>query len=239
LAITGHDAEGNPLARDATGKERGLPLAEAGRFSVYETVALPVAPGEAIRLTQNGWTADHAHRLNNGSVYTVREVTPSGDLRLDNGWVIGGGEAGLAYGYVTTSHSSQGRTVDRVFIAQDSLSGRASSAEQFYVSISRGREQARIYTDDTAALREGILRTTARASATELLRGEATVEGRPLSRAQRMQAYTARLSGHLRGLAREAGWAVRDFSDRLREARERALGDFTRRIGRDAPELGI
>ncbi len=46
----------------------------------------------------------------------------------------------------------------------------AMSAEQFYVSASRGRERAMIYTDlAPAALRQAIQRQDTRKSATELL----------------------------------------------------------------------
>ena len=51
----------------------------------------------------------------------------------------------LAHGYVTTSHASQGKTVDRVLIAMGSESRPAINAEQFYVSVSRGRDQATVY----------------------------------------------------------------------------------------------
>jgi ATP-dependent exoDNAse (exonuclease V) alpha subunit len=70
---------------------------------------------------------------------------------------------------VTTSHSSQGKTVDRVFIAQSSQSVPASSKQQFYVSISRGREQCRIYTDDKKALEKAVTRDGQRMTARQVL----------------------------------------------------------------------
>ena len=76
--------------------------------------------------------------------------TKDGDLVLDNGWVVGRDFGHLAHGYVTTSHASQGKTVDRVLIAMGRESLTAMGAEQFYVSVSRGRDQATIYSDLTA-----------------------------------------------------------------------------------------
>ena len=58
--------------------------------------------------------------------------------------------------------------MDRVLIGQSSDSLPASSREQFYVSVSRGRERATIYTDDKAALLEAVNRSEDRVSATEL-----------------------------------------------------------------------
>lgn len=51
--------------------------------------------------------------------------------------------ARIARGFVSTSHSSQGMTVDKVFVAQSSASFSASSREQLYVSTSRGRQFCR------------------------------------------------------------------------------------------------
>ena len=60
---------------------------------------------------------DRRHKLNNGAIYRVEgftgrttlSSTTAGSSRKDFGH--------LAYGYVTTSHASQGKTVDRVLIA--------------------------------------------------------------------------------------------------------------------------
>lgn len=74
----------------------------------------------------------------------------------------------LAHGYVSTSHSSQGKTVDRVFIAQSEMSSPAASKQQFYVSLSRGREQAKIYTDDKVALQRAVMKDGKRMTASEI-----------------------------------------------------------------------
>jgi hypothetical protein len=102
-----------------------------------------------------------------------------GIILLANGWVIGKSFGLVAHGYVTTSHASQGKTVDRVLIAMGRESLPAMSAEQFYVSVSRGRETATIYTDmEPDALRDAIQRSDARRSATELI-GEPKPKPKP------------------------------------------------------------
>jgi ATP-dependent exoDNAse (exonuclease V) alpha subunit len=68
-----------------------------------------------------------------------------------------------------TSHASQGRNVKVVLIGQGAESFPASSREQFYVSVSRGKEEARIYTSDKEALREAIAQSEERLTATELV----------------------------------------------------------------------
>jgi len=150
--------------------ERELPLDQAARFQLFRAGEIAVAPGELLRITRNGTTADGKHRLNNGALVTVKGFDRKGDIVLANGWKVARDYGHLAYGYVVTSHASQGKTVDRVFIGQSARSFAASSREQFYVSASRGRQQAVVYTDDKQALMEAVSRSDERMTATELVR---------------------------------------------------------------------
>ncbi|MCE0496494.1 MAG: AAA family ATPase [Methylacidiphilales bacterium] len=156
--------------KDERGRELKLPLEQSGRFQVYESHTIALAPKDKIRITQNGFAADGKHRLNNGAVYQVKGFTKDGDLKLSNGWVIGKDYGNLAHGYCQTSHVAQSKTVDCVFVAQSMESFGASSTEQFFVSISRARESVTIYTDDKARLAEAIQSSGARMSAHELLK---------------------------------------------------------------------
>ena len=61
--------------------------------------------------------------------------------------------------------------MDCVLIAQASASFPASSQEQAYVSISRGRKNTTIFTDDKRALLEAVSHSDDRLTATELARG--------------------------------------------------------------------
>jgi hypothetical protein len=67
-----------------------------------------------------------------------------------------------------TSHAAQGKTVDEVLVVASSLSFAAVSQEQFYVSISRARERARIYTDDAELLGRRVEDSHSRKAAVEL-----------------------------------------------------------------------
>ena len=54
----------------------------------------------------------------------------------------------IEYGYATTSHSSQGATIDRVLVNIDTEQSVALvNQQQFYVSLSRARHDARIFTN--------------------------------------------------------------------------------------------
>ena len=54
-------------------------------------------------------------------------------------------------------------------VALGSESFAAANREQLYVSLSRGREAVRLYTDDKAAMMDAVQGSSARLSATELM----------------------------------------------------------------------
>lgn len=149
-----------------------LPLELANRFGLFHASSIELAPGDVVRITNNGFALDRKHRLNNGALYRVHDFDGQGNIVLDNGWTVAKDYGHLAHGYVVTSHASQGKTVDRVFVGQGIESNPASSREQFYVSCSRGRESVTVYCDDKEALREAVAQSDERLTATELLRAD-------------------------------------------------------------------
>jgi len=94
--------------------------------------------------------------------------------------VVGRDFGHLDYGYVVTSHAAQGKTVDRVFIGQSAASFGATSREQFYVSCSRGRKSATIYTNDKQALRAQLARSEHQLSARDVAAAGPRVPGRKI-----------------------------------------------------------
>jgi conjugative relaxase-like TrwC/TraI family protein len=162
-----------------------LPLDQADRFQAFHTGALSLARGDIIRITHNGFTADRKHRLNNGSLYRIKGCDDLRNIVLENGWTIGRDYGHLAYGYVVTSHASQGKNVDEVFVGQSSQSFPASSREQWYVSVSRAKKRVTVYTDDKEALREAVTHSDERVSATEFVNGNAGRRAVELNRRER------------------------------------------------------
>lgn len=162
----------------ADGRVEPLPRRDAKRFSVYEPGTVALAKGDKIRITQNGFTRGtgrgllgsiRGKRLNNGTVYEVEGFTKTGDIKLSNGFIVQKNYGGLTHGYVVTSHASQGKTVDVALVAVGSESLAAANREQLYVSVSRGREAVKLYTDNKQAMMDTVRRSSARLSATELL----------------------------------------------------------------------
>jgi hypothetical protein len=133
-----------------------LPLDHPEAFQVLRRSSLRVAKGDRIRITAKGKTKDQKHQLTPGKSYTIAGISKRGDIELDNGWVLDKDFGHLTHGYVSTSWASQGATVDHVFIAQSGLSHPASSAEQLYVSASRGKKALTLYTDSLEGLRDAV-----------------------------------------------------------------------------------
>ena len=157
----------NVWIKDNEGNKQALNLEQASRFNVYEEKDISLSKGDKIRITEGGKSKD-GRRIYNGSIHEVSGVNRQGDIVLSNGRVLDHERGNFDYGYVTTSHASQGKTVDHVLIAQSSEYSGATSSEQFYVSVSRGKKSVEIFTDDKEALREQIQNSHQRLSATEL-----------------------------------------------------------------------
>ncbi|MBV8136447.1 MAG: AAA family ATPase [Deltaproteobacteria bacterium] len=80
----------------------------------------------------------------------------------------------LDHGYALTSHASQGATVDRVLINIDTRSRELVNRKQFYVSLSRARHGALIFTDSREALPRAISRTADKATALDAIYASAS-----------------------------------------------------------------
>ena len=159
-----------------TGRER-----VANSFSVNDTEKIEVRRGDVIQFTTGGATISGRHKVNNRATYRVKAIIGP-QLLLENGWRVDARKGNFTHGYVTTSHGSQGKTVDRVFIAQSSRSRGAASKEQFYVSASRARKSVRVYTDDVARLKRDITRSNERMSAHQVAELAAHAKMRERSR---------------------------------------------------------
>ncbi|HEX5445682.1 MAG TPA: AAA family ATPase, partial [Pirellulales bacterium] len=168
----GHQKGSRLIVPDGTLENQKPPVELANRFEVYRPRQLLLAVGDRVRITAGGKTKDGKHRLSNGSLFNVEGFTRRGDIIVNHGWVIDRDFGHLAHGYVVTSHASQGVTVDKVFVGVSSESFPATYQRTAYVAVTRGKEQALIFTDDHIALLKAISRPDDPISATELSESE-------------------------------------------------------------------
>jgi hypothetical protein len=148
----------------ADGSESVFPLgAGCACFDVGEKRKLKVAVGDRL-LLQSNWRKQFV----NGELVEVKAI--QGDsVMLADGRVIPENYRTFTHGYAVTSHAAQGKTVDEVLVVVSARSLPAVHQEQFYVSISRGRERCQIFTDDAELLRSRVTRSSARLAAVEVV----------------------------------------------------------------------
>ena len=129
--------EGSQVVADSGNGYVVAPIDSPKSFDVYRWHDIQLAAGEQLRITKK----NSAEKLYNGTLVTLEGFTDDGQLKLSNGRVLDPNWGHFDHGITVTSHASQGKTFDRVLVAQSSESFPASSPEQIYVTASRGKER--------------------------------------------------------------------------------------------------
>jgi ATP-dependent exoDNAse (exonuclease V) alpha subunit len=154
------DAEKNLLTVvRADGSEMTYDPRRQQGVSVYREEPRSFSVGDRIQFTAPA----NDLKIANRELGTVEAIGQNGQMRLK---MDGGRDVQLDprehphldHGYAVTSHSSQGQTAERVLIhvdtelaAKDLLNSRMA-----YVAVSRGAEDAQVYTNDRAKLPEAL-----------------------------------------------------------------------------------
>ena len=148
-----HDmAEGELMLQNPDGRIIPLHLSRSNCFEVYDRSEIMLSVGDSVQVTRNGFDEDKS-RLNNGQTLVVKKIPKTKAIVLVNTiskkkYRLDREFGHINHAHVITSHAAQGKTVDEVFISQPASTFAATDAKQFYVSVSRGRYAAHIYTDD-------------------------------------------------------------------------------------------
>jgi conjugative relaxase-like TrwC/TraI family protein len=189
LTIAAVNRAGNSLTLRA-GDDRQLQVTPAKwkGVQVYAWEHRELATGDRLQFRIH----DKRNKVANGEFATVIELgAQQAKLRFDNLRELSVNLPQLRhvdYGYATTSHAAQGTTVDRVIVNVDSMrSGQLVNRKQFYVSISRARQDARVYTDDFEALRRVVARDHRKEVALEVVNSRPTQSLQPKSPTQELQ----------------------------------------------------
>lgn len=140
-----------------------------GHISVCQPRELSIATGDRLHLKANRKLVSGG-RVTNGELVTVKSVQPDGGVELTDGRVFDASFREFLPGYAITSYGSQGKTVDYVLFSDSTIKA-ATNAQQWYVTISRGRRGIRIFTPDKEQLRENVTRSGHRPLAMELASG--------------------------------------------------------------------
>jgi conjugative relaxase-like TrwC/TraI family protein len=169
VVIYHQNAKGHRKGETLVVGDQPISLEQAERYTVYRRDIINIAVGDTLRITKNVQSGD-GRKLNNGDAFTVRGFTEDGGIQFTSGATLAGFESQfLAHGYVVTSHSSQGKSISKVIVAESGDSFGAASREQFYVTISRGKNELSIYTHDKDSLLDAVSRSDRRMSALDLI----------------------------------------------------------------------
>jgi ATP-dependent exoDNAse (exonuclease V) alpha subunit len=125
---------------------------------------MPIAVGDRLMLRGNLKPAG----LRNGDFVEVAGFREDGGIALKDGRSLPSWFRQFAHGYATTSHASQGKTVDRGILLMAEEGIQAGNLKQAYVSNSRFRESQMIYTSSKWAAREAMMRPADRKLALEM-----------------------------------------------------------------------
>ena len=126
------------------------------RLDVGEMRELAIAKGDVVRLTVNLKMPDF--KINNGSL-AVATGNPNEFILLDHNRKVlrsvrlPENFRGLKYGWVITSHSSQGMTSKNVVVAAEKMSGQA-----FYVACSRGRKDLSLHVPEKEFFKDRLVK---------------------------------------------------------------------------------
>jgi ATP-dependent exoDNAse (exonuclease V) alpha subunit len=138
--------------------------------TVYESAKREFSVGDRIQFTAPQKQLGVANR----ELGNIEKIAPDGGISvsLEDGRNIGFNAAlhpHFDHGYAVTSHSAQGLTSDRVLINGDTATHPELLNARFaYVSVSRARLDAEIYTNDLSGLSKKLSAETEKSSAIEV-----------------------------------------------------------------------
>ena len=180
--------EGDQVVAESNKGYVQVPISSPKSFDVYRCHDIQLAAGDTLRITKK----NTAQKLYNGTTVSLEGFTRDGQLKLSNGKTLALDWGHFDHGITVTSHASQGKTYDRVLVAQSSESFPASSPEQIYVTASRGKERVDIYSDNVEGLRRSIQRSQLPQNSSDLAQSKAAKQSM-IQKATELRLRTQRL----------------------------------------------
>lgn len=134
-----------------------IALKNADSLQILKKKQCSIGVGDRIQIKAN-IKLNKNIKLSNGQLLEVDGINKDSlCLKDDDGkkHSLGKNQHIFNFGYAITSYSSQGKTVDSILL-DDSGNKNATSMNQWYVSISRGRKEVYVFTANKALLRKNI-----------------------------------------------------------------------------------
>ncbi|MFP1130788.1 MobF family relaxase [Asticcacaulis sp. W401b] len=152
--------KGTVALRDKHGQERNWQPDTWGSVEVFQGQNRELRAGDRIEFTRN----NAAQARINGLKAEVTKVNPDREtitIKTERGKTVTlsiheASDQHIRHAYVQTAYASQGQTAERAFIHFESNRTNLVDQSVLYVSISRAKAEAVIYTDDRDKLIQGI-----------------------------------------------------------------------------------
>jgi len=155
---------GKIVVRNEQGRKFNFDPQAQDVFDVGLSRSIEVAVGERLLIRANLKEA----KLHNGEIVEVAGFKRDGSLILKDKRIIPPQFRQFTYGYATTSHASQGKSIDRGIVLMASDGIKAGNLKQAYVSHSRFEESHMTYTTDRTAAMKAMARPQDRELAVEI-----------------------------------------------------------------------
>jgi conjugative relaxase-like TrwC/TraI family protein len=157
-------ADDHLLVERTNGSRTSFFPATGKSFDVGISGQLELMAGEHLLIRANCAEA----KVRNGDIVEVAGWDESGVIRLKDGRQLPAYFRQFTYGYASTSHAAQGKTVDHGLLILGEEGMKAADLKQAYVSNSRFRQSQSIFTTDKMAAYAAMASPADRMLATEL-----------------------------------------------------------------------
>lgn len=140
---------------------------DTSSFDVIQKKEIEIKKGDTLMIQKS----NKKKGFTNGEIVEVADFD-NDSISLKDGRKLSKTDTYFDYGYASTSYSSQGKTCDYVLVSMNNYGGKAISAEQFYVSVSRGREGVEVFVEDKDYIKAHVSKLGARKLNLEIIKKE-------------------------------------------------------------------
>ena len=166
--VQGKSENGDVLISSNNGRKVSpLPLQSHNSFQVYLKEETSVSKGDLIRINVNGKSLENKP-IHNGQIFRIEGFDKYGNIQIGKSKTISKDYANFSMGYYRTAHASQGKDAQVLILSQPTQTFVAANERTFYVGVSRGAEEARIYTDNKEELKQVMSKPSDRVHALDI-----------------------------------------------------------------------
>ena len=159
-----------------TGEQKEIPTQLNSYFDLFQKESIAVSKGDLIQCQRQTIVQDKKgieHKTTNGAIYQIKHISPrSGDITLSNDWILPKDFGNLKSAYYSTSHASQGQTVNHSIFYTSNHSQHLLNQDMVYVANSRFRLTNTILTHNLEQFKQYAQKPDPKSIALEVVEGK-------------------------------------------------------------------